>query len=134
MGYSAMAEEVIEWSEVQKLDLDVIEDIQKILKKDETLLDKLARTLVYSLVDEYEEDSEDIARLQGLMEKLKVDFREKYNLNLTLDFHDVEHDGDAYDEVDGVFFRLGGVYEMTPAAMEFKDIAEFETKYWVHFG
>lgn len=134
MGYSAMAEEVIEWSEVQKLDLDVIGDIQKVLKKDEMLLDELARSVVFGLVDDFEKEGKNIAKLYELVEKLKVDFKEKYDLSLTLDFHDVEYDGDTYDEVDGAFFRLGGVYEMTPAAKKFKEIADFDTKYWVHFG
>ena len=43
-------------------------------------------------------------------------------LILDIDFHDKEGDGDRYDEVDGVFFTVGGMYGLTPAGKKFNDV------------
>lgn len=53
-------------------------------------------------------------------------------LELFIGHHSQSDDGDCYDEVDGVFFAVGGVYQLTPAGTQFQD--RIERKFFVAFG
>lgn len=53
-------------------------------------------------------------------------------LDLGIGYHNADDEGDRYDEVDGVYFTVGGVYKLTRAGERFKDI--IERKFYVTFG
>lgn len=53
-------------------------------------------------------------------------------LKLYIRCHDSEEEGDRYDEVDGAFFSVGGVYEKTPAGKHFQ--RHIKRKFYVSFG
>lgn len=53
-------------------------------------------------------------------------------LELGIGYHNADDEGDRYDEVDGVYFTVGGVWERTPAGKTFESI--IERKFYVTFG
>jgi hypothetical protein len=53
-------------------------------------------------------------------------------LQLGISFHDIDESGDRYDEVNGVFFYVDGVYQKTPAGKEIGDMVE--RKFYTQFG
>ena len=53
-------------------------------------------------------------------------------LELFIGHHSQSDDGDCYDEVDGVFFAVGGLYQLTPAGTKFAD--RIERRFFVAYG
>jgi hypothetical protein len=53
-------------------------------------------------------------------------------LLLGIGFHDVDESGDKYDEVNGVFFTVDGMYELTPAGKKFNDVVN--RKFYTQWG
>jgi hypothetical protein len=54
------------------------------------------------------------------------------HLELELGYHDSQDEGDRYDDVDGAFWAVGGMYAMTSAGERIKDYVE--RKHYVVFG
>lgn len=68
--------------------------------------------------------------LTRLWKELQADFAEKTtmpnngkHLNLYCGYHDLDN-GSCYDDIDGAFFSVGGVYERSQAGEVFRDILE----------
>jgi hypothetical protein len=74
-------------------------------------------------------DDEPAAIINNAYDKLCIVFEEKTGLTLEIKYHDKE---DRYDEVNGMFWEVDGVYEKTAAGKKYdKDI---ERKFWTTFG
>ena len=58
-------------------------------------------------------------------------FHQLTGLELGVDYHDPE-DGGPYDEVEGVFLFVEGMYEVSPAGRPFVGVVERRS--WVTFG
>lgn len=58
-------------------------------------------------------------------------FQQRTGLELGVDYHDPE-DGGPYDEVEGVFLFVEGMYEVSPAGRPF--VGVIERRSWVTFG
>ena len=54
------------------------------------------------------------------------------HLDLSISYHDAEDEGDRYDEVDGVFWAVDGLYQLSPAGQKFGD--KVERQFFVTFG
>ena len=63
--------------------------------------------------------------------KLTEAFEQETNLKLGLGWHDTD-EGSSYDEVDGAFWMVEGVYQMTEAGQKYMD--KIEIKSWVVGG
>lgn len=55
---------------------------------------------------------------------LKAVFNAATGLDLYLGYHDAEGNGDRYDEVDGLYFPVDGMYELTEAGKRWQGIVE----------
>lgn len=64
-------------------------------------------------------------------DELLAKFNSETGLTLELDYHDSD-DGDRYDDVNGHFWTVGGVYTETPAGMRFRD--KITRAFYVTFG
>lgn len=93
---------------------------------------EFAREAQYdSLEDLYWEDeykSEAISLYKALQEA----FEEKIGLSINIAFHDSENCGDCYDEVDGVFWSIGGIYVLSDSAKKHSEL--WEEAYFVTGG
>ena len=81
-------------------------------------------------------DSYDISNLidtpesfDKAIQNLQNDFEVVTGLQLTLMYHSAEEQG---DEVDGFFFHVGNVYQVTEEAKKFKKY--IQRKFWVTYG
>ena len=69
---------------------------------------------------------------QDLYKTLQETFKLKTGLDLAIRFHDSDNQGDCYDDVNGVFWDVDGVYQYSPAGEKFKDF--IERKFYVTYG
>ena len=140
-GTSACFADVIDVKHVKKICLKEYKNFLKVLKEQQVDLEDFAQQY------QYEELQNDLCveawnKLADAFElKTRVDYKEvegkqvvTYSLGLTLGlgFHDVDEQGDKYDEVDGVYFTINGAYELTPAGKKFNSL--FERKFFTEFG
>jgi hypothetical protein len=63
---------------------------------------------------------------------LVTNFLNKTDLNLNIGFHDSDECGDRYDEVNGVYWSVGGVWKLTPAGKKYE--TQITRKFFVTFG
>jgi len=59
-------------------------------------------------------------------------FKKKTGLRIELCYHDSDSMGDRYDEVNGEFWAVDGVYQLTPAGRKYKKYIQRKT--FVIFG
>ena len=65
-------------------------------------------------------------------DKLLNTFRMVTELSLFLNYHNSAEDGDRYDDVDGAFWEVEGMYQLTPAGQKMRN--KVSRKFWVNFG
>ncbi len=61
-----------------------------------------------------------IKELVGVYTKLQRAFKKITGLTLSMEWHDSEENGDTYDEVNGFFWCVDGVFQFTPAGKKYK--------------
>jgi len=62
-------------------------------------------------------------------------FEERTRLYLGLGYHDATEQGSCYDDVDGYFWWVDGVYEETEQAEKFQELGhQIQRKFYVTFG
>jgi hypothetical protein len=71
-------------------------------------------------------------KLCFLYNNLITAFKAKTKLTLTLCYHDSDSEGDRYDEVDGYYWTVGGVYQLTKAGKKYEK--EITRSFFVTFG
>jgi hypothetical protein len=110
---------------------DFIEYVQKTNAELETValfLDEYMGQEEEKIEDVSEEEDKEIRKLYLT---LQSSFSKKTCLQLVIRFADDGNGGSCYDEVDGAFWEVEGVYQLTPAAKKYKD--KIERKYWVTY-
>ncbi len=70
----------------------------------------------------FEIDAEDKAfkSLEDDWKKISSKFKEVTGLELSIDYHSIDDNGDRYDNVDGLYFQVYGLYQPTKKFREFK--------------
>lgn len=129
----------VEWADLVELlashDLE-LETLGKACKFDGSEEDEM-RSDVSGLCATEAEDEQLIQDLLASWRRLQAAFAKATavdgaGLELFLGHHSQHDDGDCYDEVDGVFFAVGGMYQLTPAGTKFAD--RIERKFFVAYG
>ena len=72
-------------------------------------------------------DGDEIAgaeRVRDAWKALKTKFDSLTGLEVFIGFHDSESEGDRYDEVDGVYFAVDGMYELSEAGKKWDGVVE----------
>lgn len=59
-------------------------------------------------------------------------FKRSTGLELGIGYHNSDDNGDRYDDVNGVYFWVDGMYQLTPEGATLKDVVE--RKSFVTFG
>jgi hypothetical protein len=70
--------------------------------------------------------------LKTIYDKVCDQFQKKTGLTLSLGFHDSDADGSGYDDVDGLFWEVEGVYTLTKAGKKYQN--EIKRAFYVTFG
>lgn len=123
MGYGANFAEVIEEKNLKKLCPKTFEAFMDSLQTTSTSLDEVAQFEAYDDLDE---------AVKTAFIDLQIDFNKKTGLELSMGYHDADGEGDRYDDVDGAFWTVEGMYELTPAGKKIGGLVS--RKFWVTFG
>ena len=83
------------------------------------------------------DDSEELVDLYNAWVRLAGSFKKETGLGLFVDYHSRADEGDRYDEVDGMFISVCGLYQPTAKYKKLKekfgdDVVE--RKFYVSFG
>ena len=125
MGYAAaQVEEVKEELIKQVAGKEYDELIKAIEAEDDMTIGDFAQEARY---EEYFTET-----LENLYNKLVKKFNKETGLELYIGYHDAEAEGSRYDDIDGVYWCVGGVYQLTPAGKKYEKF--IETKNFVNFG
>jgi len=86
---------------------------------------------------EFSEDLGDISKdenkeLKGFYKEIQCEFEKETGLTVFIGYHDSGSNGSCYDAVDGVYWWVDGMYELTPAGDKMKGIVSREG--WVTYG
>ena len=123
-GYGANYADVIEKETVREFCPKEYDALMDAIDKDPYFtFDKFARAVKY--------DDPTTPDIDEAHVKLVEAFDRATRLTLNLSFHDKEQ-GDCYDEVDGAYFFVDGMYELTPQGRKYKD--KIERKFFVTYG
>ena len=72
-------------------------------------------------------EEEEIRRLYAILQKV---FKEKTGLDLFIRY--VDNGGSSYDDVDGVFWEVDNVYQLTEAAKKLEN--QIRRNHWITYG
>jgi hypothetical protein len=128
MGYGANHADVIE-----------VETLKKLLPKQYAALEKaLELDGDYKTLEDYAalqpEDREKPDGIHKAMRVLQLAFSAKFKgLELELLFHNQDDEGDRYDDVNGAFWHIYGLYVLSPGAKKL-GAKNFTRKFYVTFG
>ncbi len=128
-------DDVVEESFVKEICLSEFDDLQVFLENHNSDFASLgyaqnAGDMPDLCEDEDNKEDFDLdERCQNLWDKLEETFEERTGLSLSIGFVDAEGRG---DEVDGVYWAVGNVYDYTPAGKKYAD--KITRKHWVAFG
>lgn len=139
MGYGAGYADVISLNKVKQVCPVEYKAFFKELKVSKVKLDSFAQFIDTSCeldLAHIEDEDQAVAtqeKLTELYEALQTAFHKKSGgLQLNLGFHDSDNEGDTYDEVNGAYFCVGGMYQLTPAGKKFN--RSVKRKFFVTYG
>jgi hypothetical protein len=143
MGTSACYADVIDVKDVKKLAPIAYKNFLKVLKQQKVTLEDFAKQYQYNDI----ENDKCMAAWNKLAEYFNENtkvmiadnggifgngWRMSEGLQLSIGWHDLDGEGDRYDEVNGVFFSVDGMYCLTPTGKAFNKIVE--RKFYTQFG
>lgn len=142
MGYGANYADVIETETLATIvgDKALVDDFVKQFDKyepDNDGMDYLDLTDKLNAGKPDKDDSKELAALDKAWKALNAAFKKATGLTLFVDYHSRDDEGDRYDEVDGMFISVCGLYQPTAKYKKLK--AKFgddvvERKFYVSFG
>ena len=124
MGYGAGYADVVNESFIQ-------EHCDKELTKFKSLVVDIEAFAQLAMIDE-QDSSEESANVVRAYNALRMAFKRKTGLMLSLSYHNSDDEGSSYDEVDGVYWAVDGVYQLTSAGKKYS--MEIQRKFFVAFG
>lgn len=125
MGYGANYADVIESNDVANVCEITWKKLEAALKSDDMSLEDFAHLLYFNDVDE---DSDTYLAYLSLQKA----FNHFTGLDLYLGFHDKEECGDRYDQINGYYWNVDGMYELTEAGKKMESVVD--RKFFVTFG
>jgi len=140
MGYGANYADVVEEKFVREVAGDELatfkaefEKINDAETNTEVLSEIEIRNLLeYDYLDVLKDANNPNFELCNSYDNLLSKFKEKTGLDLSLEYHSSSDNGDRYDEVDGFFWCVSGMYELTKAGL--RNVDNVVRKFYVTFG
>ena len=93
------------------------EFMSRIDKSDTYDFDDIARTAISNELSDY------IPDIEIAYAKLQKAFKKATGLMLSLQYHNSNENGSRYDDINGGFWIVDGVYMKTPAAKKYKQLS-----------
>jgi hypothetical protein len=123
MGCVAAYADVITEDDVKEFCPNEFQSFVKTIEDENKDIDEVARGAEYEDIDN--------EKVVEAYNKLLEAFQNKTGLTLGLAYHSVD-DGDIYDEIDGRYWYVNGMYQLTPAGEKMRDYVE--RKNFVQYG
>jgi len=134
MGYCASFADVIEIEDLKKVGKikELLAELEETLGKHDVSFDTLAEEVSRD-IDEIEEEVYE--ELSLIVKQICKEFKDKTGLSLEIEYHNSDDDGDRYDEVSGGFWRIGGMYVVSPEGQKLLDTGiNIVRKFFVTYG
>jgi hypothetical protein len=139
MGYGAAYADVITKKRIKRTCPTELAAFLRVIKDAGSSLENVAQHLAQDTeldLSHIEDDKEAVKKQEAIHKtwrKLQRVFkRVSEGLALDIGYHNSEDEGSRYDEVDGAFFCVGGVYRLTPAGKRFR--RSIKRRFFVTFG
>jgi len=132
MGYSSNYIDTVEEEFVKEICPEEFDKFMLELENDNVELDDFAIHDAPGTVISIEANDEDTMSHTVAYVKLCLEFEKKTGLSLSVMHHSQEEDGDRYDEIAGIIWKVDNVYQYTPAGEKYKK--QIERKRFVSFG
>ena len=126
IGYGANYADLIEQDELNKIVDGKVDKLIEVLDND---LEIFAMDIQYD-GDDLEEDL--FFKAEKIYHEIQEDFQNKTGLELELSYHSQEDDGDRYDNVDGAYWQVYGMYELSEAGKKMQSVVS--RRFYVTFG
>lgn len=111
MGYASGYADTVDENTVKEFCPAEFKAFMETVEQSSQSLDEVARLTNFSPIDEDEIDKD----VYQAYIRLQEAFERNTGLTLDLSFHDADEEGDRYDDVNGPFWAVDGVYQITPA-------------------
>ena len=129
MGYAACSIDVISSDGLSKLCKDTYKAFIDALGAINEDIDAFAQRERF---DDFDDDQEHWQLVIDAWDSVCKSFHASTGLDLYIGYHDSDNDGCRYDDVDGHFFSVDGMYELTEAGAR---IHKYVTRsHFVQFG
>jgi hypothetical protein len=126
MGYAAAYADVVTEETIKKFCPKEFENLSNAIDDADDTWDNVAQSL------EIGDDDEVSGNVVIYFRKLQKAFEKKTGLSLCIGYHSADDDGDRYDDIDGIYWSVDGMYQLTPAGKKMKKYVERKT--FVQFG
>jgi len=132
MGYSANEIYTVKEEFVKEICPKEFDTFMLELENDNVELDDFAiHDALETIISREANDNETMSHTVAYVELCSA-FKEKTGLSLEVMYHNQEEVGDRYDDVSGIIWVVGDVYQYTPAGEKYKK--QIERKGFVTFG
>ena len=134
MGHSAGYADTITEDGLRKIVGNLIDEFVRVVEETDTSTHKIP----YMINDGVEDDDPSGQRVVNAWEAVAKAFLEYTGLEVCVVHHDSESEGDRYDEIDGLYYHVEGMYELSQKGrdLQFQLDKEHavERKFFVTFG
>ena len=122
MGYASAYADTIEEKSVKKFCPKEFQALQNVIDETPCTWEDVARAGNYGDIEK------DCGKeIYSAYQKLYDAFEKKTGLQLFIAYHDSEDEGDRYDDVNGIYWGVNGMYQLTPAGKKMNKYVERKT-------
>lgn len=132
MGYGASYADSVDEEFVKEVCPKELKKFRKALEDYFNTDDAESETMVYQDILPGFDTVEGTEGIMESYEALCEAFEKKTGLTLELGYHNSDDEGDRYDDVNGEFWCVGGVYQYTEAGKKYSD--KVKRVHYVTFG
>jgi hypothetical protein len=132
MGTYANHADTVEEQFVKEQCPETFQRLIHVLEQTNVTMKKFASAAQYHSEGDLHSDSvdeNDVKKISDAYDAICKEFQEITGLGLEIRYHEAEEKG---DEVDGVFWEVTGVYQLTPAGQKHK--GNITRKFWTTWG
>ena len=139
MGYGGYFAVVVEEADIERLSLTSYRLFKITMNKLEDELSEYDFFYILGMGDvtgHYHISDTKINNLVKSWDNFQDEFKAKTGIDIMLNYHNSEEDGDRYDEVEGLFFELDfrQVYQLSTEAKELMKSVPFDIRTYIHYG
>lgn len=121
MGYGANYADIVSQEFVEETAPMEFANFLQALENVEANLDSFAQDTQNDGMFGEDEETDYGDEVDQAFDALVNKFQEVTGLSLTLNYHNRDDEGDRYDDVDGIYWEVGGVYELSEAGKRYQD-------------